>query len=574
MRALLPLLALATGIATVLFVPRSEFRYADLTLPTGMAVIATGVALLAIGFLTWLDRAGTARGGLAMLAGLAALAGEWEVWAGGPMLARSTAMVMQPFFLPIAAHLVLSRPSGRLDRSLPRVVVVTGYVGAAALSLGMALFRDPFFDPACTFDCRYNAFLVSSQPTLVRALAGGWEVVSLGLGLGIIIATIAFMASATGTAATIRQPMLVPGLIIGGEGAGRAILAISEQLYPQDPRLAVLLLVRSLGIATLAFGLGFVLVRTHRTRMAVGRLAAELGGAPRPGSLATALARATGDLTLEVLYPLADGGRLVDASGLTVTPPTPGKGRAVTPIVSRGRTVAYIAHDASTVDGEEIRREAGAAARLAIENERLQAEVLAQLADLRAARVRLVETADAERRRLERDLHDGAQQRLLALGYDLRIAASAARAGGDRHAIDLLASAIDDVDQAVTALRDLAHGIYPAVLTEAGIGPAVWSLSDDSPVAVQIRETPTERFADAVERTAFEVVSQGIDAAAAVGSSGVSVRVGRQGPNLVVELDGIGEGPFLHLVDRVGALGGTLLARSSSLRAEIPCASL
>ena len=557
----------------MLLVPRTESRFADFALPTGAAVVATGVALLAIGLLTWLDRAGTGRGGLAMLAALAALAGEWEGWAGGPMLARSTAMVVQPFFLPIVAHLVLSRPSGRLDRSQARLMVGIGYVGAAVVGLGMALFRDPFFDPACPLDCRYNAFLVSSQPTLVRVLAGGWEVASLGLGLGVIIATIAFMASATRTAATIRQSMLVPSLIIGGEAATRAILAMLERLFPHDPRLALLLLVRSFGIGTLALGLGFVLLRSHRTRMAVSRLAAELGGAPRPGSLATALARATGDPTVEVVYPLP-GGRLVDASGLTVTPPSPGKGRAVTPIVSRDRTVAYIAHDAATVDGDEIRREAGAAARLAIENERLQAEVLAQLADLRAARVRLVEAADAERRRLERDLHDGAQQRLLALGYDLRLAASAANARGDRHAIDLLASAIADVDEAVAALRDLAHGIYPAVLTEAGIGPAVWSLGDDSPIVVDVRELPTERFAPAVERTAFEVVAQGIDTAAAAASSAVSVRVGREGDNLVVELDGIGEGPFPNLVDRVGALGGSFQARSSSLRAEIPCASL
>src|SRR5439155_3673120 len=144
-------------------------------------------------------------------------------------------------------------------------------------------------------------------------------------------------------------------------------------------------------------------------------------------------------------------------------------GRAVMTIERSGHPIALVAHDATLVDGSRLDREIGPAATLAIENERLQAEVLAQLEDLRASRARIVETGDAERLRLERDLHDGAQQRLLALSYDLRLARAAAEADGDAELVTLLATAGDEAQTALGELRELAHGIYPAILAEAGL---------------------------------------------------------------------------------------------------------
>src|SRR5205814_4787205 len=131
--------------------------------------------------------------------------------------------------------------------------------------------------------------------------------------------------------------------------------------------------------------------------------------------------------------------------------------------------VAIVNHTASVA---ELEPELRAAIRLALENERLQAEVLAQLRDLRASRTRIVETSDAERRRLEHDLHDGAQQRLLALSYDLRLARAAAEADGGREVATLLASAGDEAQAALGELRELAHGIYPAILAGAGLARA------------------------------------------------------------------------------------------------------
>jgi signal transduction histidine kinase len=329
-----------------------------------------------------------------------------------------------------------------------------------------------------------------------------------------------------------------------------------------------LFVARALATAALAAGLGVVLVRTRRTQVAVARLATDLGDAPPPGSLGQALARASGDPTLEVVYPLASGH--VDASGRSVAAPAVGGGRAVTPIVRGGREVALVVHDAASVDAGQLRHEIGAAARLAVENERLQAELLAQLSDLRASRARVVEAGDAERQRLERNLHDGAQQRLLALLYDLRLARAEAESLDAPELTTLLGLATDETKAAIADLRDLAHGIYPAVLTEGGLGPAMWTLAEGAPIPVILGETPEERFTEAVERTAYAVAAEAVEAAGRSGSSQVAVRVVREDDRLIVEVEGA-VGVFVHLADRVGAVGGELTHESGRLRAEIPC---
>jgi signal transduction histidine kinase len=288
--------------------------------------------------------------------------------------------------------------------------------------------------------------------------------------------------------------------------------------------------------------------------------------------LGLALARATGDSSLRVIYPLPESGHYVDASGTTVDLPSAGSGSAITPIMRTRREVALVVHDAAILDPEHLRMQIGAAARLAVENERLQAEVLAQLKDLRASRARVVQAGDAERRRLERNLHDGAQQRVLALSYDLRLARAEAATAGAAEVTALLESAEEAAQTAIDELRELAHGIYPAVLTEAGIGPALWTLADSAPVPVELGELPEHRFPEAVERTAFVVASEAIDTAGRLGSTHVAVRLFHNDDRLVLEVEGAGAGPFVHLADRVGALGGRFTADANLIRAEIPCA--
>src|SRR5207249_4829505 len=152
---------------------------------------------------------------------------------------------------------------------------------------------------------------------------------------------------------------------------------------------------------------------------------------------------------------------------------------------------------------------AGAAARLALENERLQAELRAQLAELRASRARIVSAGDEERRRLERDLHDGAQQRLLSLGLALQLAR--AKLGPDANgAAELVAEADGELRAALDELRELARGIHPAVLSEQGLAAALKTLAERSPILVTIAEVPDQRLSTPAEAAAYFLVSEAL----------------------------------------------------------------
>jgi signal transduction histidine kinase len=575
--ALLAVSAVTLGIVTLLVVPYSNLgftTYAGASPAAALADFAAGLGLIGAGLAAWLLRPGSGSGLLLVsLAGLAWFAADWVGWEGGPPIARSVAMAIAPFFLAFLVHLVMASPGGRLRSRCQRLAAGAVYAAAAIVSVGRALVRDPFLDPYCWSNCRDNVFLISAQPGIARALDLMWILVSLIVGLFLAALAIRYLISATPTARRTTSPILVPAVLLGLAIAAHALALLRQPLEsPRDVVFSILFQVQAWAAAMLAVGLGLVVVRSWRARVTLARLASDLGEAPAPGSLGPVLARATGDPGLLVVYPLPGSGRHVDASGTTVDLPTAGVGRAVTPIVRNDTEVALVVHDAAAVDSEQLRMQIGAAARLAVENERLQAEVLAQLNDLRASRARVVEVGDAERRRLERNLHDGAQQHVLALSYDLRLARVGAESAGSPELTALLTSAEAEAQTAIEDLRELAHGIYPAVLTEAGIGPALWTLADSAPLPVELAGLPDDRFPEAVERTAFVVASEAIDAASHLGSTHVEVRMIRDDDRLVLEVKGAGSGPFVHLADRVGALEGQFTAEAGLIRAEIPCA--
>jgi signal transduction histidine kinase len=260
----------------------------------------------------------------------------------------------------------------------------------------------------------------------------------------------------------------------------------------------------------------------------------------------------------------------VDANGRPVAEPVAGPGRAVTALVRDGRRIAVVSHTAALPD---LERELGAAVRLALENERLQAEALAQLDQLRASRVRIVETGDTERRRLERDLHDGAQQRLLALSYDLRLARAQALADGDGHTESLLTQATDQAQMALGELRELAYGIYPAILVEAGLAPALATLADAALLPVEIRDADQGRYPAGVETAAYLLVVEALDDAGR-GASHAAVSAVQDDGRLVVTVEDDGTdrtAAMVQLADRIGALDGRLDIEPRRLRAELPC---
>ena len=532
----------------------------------------TGVALLAVATIGAVFRP---RGSIAPLAaaiGVAWLAADWVGWDDGWPVARSVAMVVAPLLLPLVAHLVLAYPAGRVDGRLARAFLVLGYGTAAVVSVGLALFRDPFLDLYCWSNCTENVFLLRSELDLWRPLDRFWLVGAAVIGVLAAAAGGWRLARATPVARRsmwfVVSPASAAALAIGAY----AMLLVADRAEdPTVPSFRAVFFVRATALLATAIGVMWGVWRVQRTERAITRLADELGTTPPPGSLGPALARSLGDDGLAVAYWLSSSGRYVDASGQEVDP-RPAPGQVATTIVRDGQPVAVVLHDVAVAPAAEL----GAAARLAVDNERLRAEVLAQLGDLRASQARIVATADAARRQLERDLHDGAQQRLLAASYEMRLAGSAAIAAGDTALADTVAAASEQAEEAITDLRELAHGIFPAILTEAGLEPAVRSLADGAALPVELDDVVTRRYPPAVETAAYLVVAAAIDAANQASATYVAARILEHQGHLVVEVrtDPEEQAPdvSIDIADRVGALVGRLVVDPGSIKAEIPCA--
>jgi signal transduction histidine kinase len=252
-------------------------------------------------------------------------------------------------------------------------------------------------------------------------------------------------------------------------------------------------------------------------------------------------------------------------------------------VTREGRRIAAILHDPTLLDDREHVREVGAAAALALENERLEAELRAKVEEVRASRSRLVEVGLRNRRQLERDLHDGAQQRLVSLALSLRLAQEQLDAdplNTDR----LLDRSREELDEALKELRELARGIHPAVLSDRGLAAAVEALAHRAPFPVEVGELPAERLPEHVELATYFIVSEALTNVAKYASAGqASVEVVKRNGRLTVEVadDGVGgadmdRGTGLRgLSDRLAAIEGRLQVdsepgRGTTVRASIP----
>jgi signal transduction histidine kinase len=350
-------------------------------------------------------------------------------------------------------------------------------------------------------------------------------------------------------------------------------LGISNMLaYGEGPLILI--------AAPAAYAIG--MLRTGLTRSAIGAALVELEPGPPPGRLRDALSRALGDPALQIAFRMQDRSGYLDTSGQPVDPSQLPAGRVLTPLDASG--------DAALIHQDELRHEpdlvkvAVTAASLALEHARLQAEVQAQLEQVRASRARIVEAGDAERRRLERDLHDGAQQRLVTLTLALGMARSRA-AGTDPELRSLIESASKEAREALVELRELARGIHPAVLTETGLAGAIQALVERSPVVTTIAEVPHARFPPAIEATAYFVVSEALANVAKHSMAGTAQVTIRQLPErLIVQVSDDGAGGarpgggsgLRGLADRVASAGGVLRVDSppgagTRLEADIPC---
>jgi signal transduction histidine kinase len=318
---------------------------------------------------------------------------------------------------------------------------------------------------------------------------------------------------------------------------------------------------------------GFLLgmLRLRMARTAVAELVVELGETPPPERLREALASALGDPTLDVVYWSASFRTYLDAKGEPLDLATEAMGRAVTSLERDGEPLAAILHDPALSEDPGLVPAVAAAVRLAVDNERLTAEVRSQLDEVRASRSRIVEASDAERRRVERNLHDGAQQRLVALSFALRRAHTQLPADAAPELTSTLEAASDQLKAALAELRELARGIHPAILTEAGLGPALRSLAKDSPVPVTVRLDLPDALPAPVVAAAYFVAAEALANVAKYADAGrveLAAEAGRGQLRIEIADDGRGgadpaAGSGLRgLADRVAALGGRLDVRS------------
>ena len=265
--------------------------------------------------------------------------------------------MVAPFSLALVLHLALALPTGRLRSPSARALTVAAYGIAAAVSLGRALFRDPLLDLYCWRNCGDNTFLVHADPGIASTLNDIWLWSALALALALLAVAAHRLVTATRPARRVLLPLLGPAMLVGSSEAAYALALLRTPFEdPERTDFAAIFLARSLGLAALALGLAWSVLRVPRTRARVARLASELGEAPPPGKLREALVAALGDPDIDVVYPRSDSEQLIDANGRRAA--LPAGGRAVARITRGDRTRALVVHDPALVDEPRARARA------------------------------------------------------------------------------------------------------------------------------------------------------------------------------------------------------------------------
>jgi len=391
-----------------------------------------------------------------------------------------------------------------------------------------------------------------------------------GVAISLLLVALVYRRWATASAASRRSltPVVVAGMTISLVHA--MDFASGVFLIPVLPG-GPIYWADTISRALVPFGFLVGLLRLRMARSAVADLVVELGQALPPERLREALAHALGDPSLEVVYWSPAFRAYLGADGGPVDANADGSRRAVTYLEHGGQPMAAILHDPALGEDPGLVTAVSAAVRLAVDNERLAAEVRSQLDDVRASRSRIVEASDAERRRVERNLHDGAQQRLVALSLALRRAQAQLPPEAAPATAAALEGASEQLATAMAELRELAKGIHPAILTEAGLGPALRSLARESPVEVAVRLDLADDLADPISVAAYFVVAEALtNVAKYAAASHVDLAAETDAHELRIEIndDGVGgadpaAGSGLRgLTDRVAALGGRLDIRS------------
>jgi signal transduction histidine kinase len=548
-----------------------------LDLPPFQIGLLTACIAVAGGLLAWKRQPGNQVGPIMTLAGLSFLC-AFLIHSRSALL-YTVGLAAQVISTGVLVHLLLAYPAGRLARRERLLIVVGCYAVPGALWLAHLLVHDPNRpspdNGGGAFERPDNLLLVTSVPALddlLQVVVGCWYALLLA---GLVVLLVRRWRRASPIARRLVAPVLWAGVVWGVHKSWQwlPLAELQASLYRDDSGYINLLgtiddLLGWVEILILVAALVFAgVLRQRLARSGVADLVLELDAAPAPERLRQALARSLGDQSVQVLYRRQEGQGWVDSTGRQAAPPVDtDPSRAVVTVTRGGRVVAAIVHDAALRDQSLRVRGAAATAGLALENERLGALARARLDEVRASRARVVAAGDAARRRIERDLHDGAQQYLIALYLQLRqIEAQTATAAAEALGAELEAAAAA-AERLNQELRALADGIHPAVLSERGLPGALAVLAANAPLPVWVVAVPERRLPEPVEAAGWFVVSELVaNAAKYARARGVTVRaVLDHELHVRVEDDGVGGvvvtagGGLEGLRDRVAALRGRL----------------
>lgn len=566
-------IAVCVGVA----VAQRTSGYRPSGLETGLH-LAAGLSFIFAGVVAW-TRPPSARVGALMCAiGFAWFIGDLVYL---PSSAAVTLGILEPTIVyALLAHLFLTFPSGRLRSRLDRNVLIVVYAWTV---LGN-LIPDAFFAPPATgCDCAQNLVVFHRDAAAHTVAVNVHQIANMVLAVLVFALVIDRWRRSTAPARRALAPIvwaagpievaIICLNVVGVVGGLDWLITISPIFTP-------------LALMTLPVGFLIGVLNAELARGSVGNLIVELGRGPVPGGLRDALAGAVGDDSLAIAYWRPEARAWVDQDGVAVTLPTSARDRAVTIVERDGEPTAALVHDPSLQSDPWLLDAVSSACALALENERLRADIAAQLEEVRASRARIVEAADAARRRIERDLHDGAQQRLVSVLLTLRLARGEMDGAAPDALRDTLDEAIARQEKALSELRELAAGIHPAVLTEGGLRPALRAVTELASVNVSLEEVPSARLPDHVEAAAYFVVSEALaNICKHAVAQRASVRVTREDGFLRVDVrdDGKGGADLANgsglrgLADRIAALNGRLDIESppgagTRVTATIPCA--
>jgi signal transduction histidine kinase len=546
------------------------------TEPGPLLTLLVGGSLLGSGLASWRARPENRVGPIMVSTGLAWFAAQL-IEASAPWV-NTIGLAVQSLWLLGLLYLLLAFPAGRLKGRLDRSLIAVTAIAGLGLQL-LAMLYGNKAGLRCP-GCANNLLQVVHD----NHKALGWLNLQRLIGAVLIPTVIALLVRRWLRASAPQRRAVAPVLVAGcATLAALGWTAVFDLIG--DPLGALPANTYFTLMATVPVAVLFVFLQRRLARGMVAGLVVELGGPSAAVDLREALARTLGDPSLELAFWFGAETCYVDADGGPVKLPDDDSGRRSTFVERDGQPIAVLLHDPVLEHNAELVRSVCAAASLALENERLQAELRARLLELQASRARLVEATDAERRRIERDLHDGTQQRLVSIAMSLGLLESKLPPGATA-AQPLVRETREALALALEELRELSHGINPPLLAERGLAAALDELCRRAALPTHLRMTLDRRLPDQVESAAYFMASEALtNAAKHSHAREVRVSGSYDGQTLNVEVadDGIGGatvagGSGLRgLADRVEALGGAFTVssppgRGTTLRADIPCA--